>query len=59
MILYTEKQLERVYNIDRKARMSLNVPTTTIEEYRKIYEAILVAIFEESFETTYRPDLDE
>jgi len=42
MILYTEKQLETVNNIDRKERMRLGIPFTTLEQYRVIYEAIIL-----------------
>ena len=59
MILYTEKQLQEVYNIDRKERMRLNIPTTTIEQYRPIYEQIIMAVFEDSFDTTFIPDYDD
>tara|TARA_R110002020_G_scaffold189948_1_gene389336 strand:- start:2845 stop:3000 length:156 start_codon:yes stop_codon:yes gene_type:complete len=50
MILYTEQQLETVYNIDRKERMRLGIPSTTLEQYRVIYEAILYSLYEEYFD---------
>lgn len=56
MFLYTEKQLEKAYNIDRKVRMKLNIETTTLEQYRPIYENIVMAVFEDSFE--FGPDTE-
>ena len=56
MILYTEKQLQKAYNIDRKVRMKLNIATTTLEQYRPIYEKIVMAVFEDSFE--FGPDTE-
>jgi|TARA_R110002050_G_scaffold47101_1_gene110248 hypothetical protein len=47
MILYTEQQFEAVYNIDRKERMRLGIPTTTMQQYRIIFEAILDSLYEE------------
>ena len=47
MILYTEQQFEAVYNIDRKARMRLGIPTTTMQQYRIIFEAILDSLYED------------
>lgn len=50
MILYTEQQLEAVYNIDRKERMRLGIPNTTLEQYRGIYENILDELFEGEYD---------
>ncbi len=59
MILYTEKQLQTAYNIDRKKRMKLGINTTTIDEYRPIYEEILNLVFDDFFGTNQFPPIDE
>jgi hypothetical protein len=41
MLLYTEKQLEKAYRIDCKARTKTNEAWITIEEFRPLYEDLL------------------
>ena len=47
MILYTEAQLDKAYEIDRKERIRLGINTTTREQYRGIYEKIMETIYED------------
>tara|TARA_R100001230_G_C5521387_1_gene58529 strand:+ start:208 stop:450 length:243 start_codon:yes stop_codon:yes gene_type:complete len=41
MLLYTEKQLDRAYQIDCKARTRNNTPWVKREEFRDIYEDLM------------------
>lgn len=59
MILYTEKQLQRAYDIDRAKRMKLGVNTTTLDQYRPIYEEILNLVFDDFFGTKQFSPLDD
>lgn len=43
MLLYTEKQLDKAYRIDCKARASINQPWILREEFRPMYEGLLEA----------------
>ena len=47
MILYTEEQLNEIYQIDRKERTKLGLPFTTMEQYRPIYEKIMTQVYAE------------
>ena len=47
MILYTEEQLNEIYQIDRKERTKLGLPFTTMEQYRPIYEQIMTQVYAE------------
>jgi len=41
MLLYTEKQLDKAYKIDCKARTKSNEPWVTREDFRPLYEMLL------------------
>ena len=41
MLLYTEKQLDKAYRIDCKARTQSNEAWVTREEFRPIYEMLI------------------
>ena len=41
MLLYTEKQLEKAYRIDCKARTKSNEKWIQLEEFRPLYEDLL------------------
>jgi hypothetical protein len=43
MLLYTEKQLDKAYRIDCKARTTLNQPWILREKFRPMYEGLLEA----------------
>ena len=43
MLLYTEKQLDKVYRIDCKARTKCNEPWIQRETFRPLYESLLEA----------------
>ena len=41
MLLYTEKQLDKAYRIDCKARTSCNEPWIRREQFRPVYEKLI------------------
>ena len=43
MLLYTEKQLDKAYRIDCKARTKSNLPWIQREEFRPLYETLVEA----------------
>ncbi len=43
MLLYTEKQLDKAYRIDCKARTSCNEPWIQREDFRPLYEDLIEA----------------
>ena len=43
MLLYTEKQLDKAYRIDCKARTKCNEPWVQREDFRPLYENLLEA----------------
>jgi len=51
MLLYTEKQLDKAYRIDCKARTKCNEGWVTREDFRPIYEDLL-----ESYMIAYSED---
>ena len=51
MLLYTEKQLEKAYRIDCKARTQSNESWIQLEEFRPLYEDLL-----EHFMKAYNAD---
>jgi len=51
MLLYTEKQLEKAYRIDCKARTKTGEAWITLEEFRPLYEDLL-----EHFMNAYNAD---
>ena len=51
MLLYTEKQLDKAYRIDCKARTRCNEPWVQREDFRPLYEDLL-----ESYMIAYNED---
>ncbi len=51
MLLYTEKQLDKAYKIDCKARTRCNEPWIQREDFRPLYENLL-----ESYMIAYSED---
>ena len=51
MLLYTEKQLDKAYRIDCKARTICNEPWIKREEFRPLYEDLI-----ESYMVAYNED---
>ncbi len=51
MLLYTEKQLDKAYRIDCKARSKCNEPWVQREDFRPLYEDLL-----ESYMIAYSED---
>ena len=51
MLLYTEKQLDKAYRIDCKARTRFNEPWVKREDFRPLYEDLL-----ESYMIAYNED---
>ena len=51
MLLYTEKQLDKAYRIDCKARTICNEPWIKREDFRPLYEDLI-----ESYMVTYNED---
>ncbi len=51
MLLYTEKQLDKAYRIDCKARTKSNEAWVTREEFRPVYEMLI-----EHFMKAYNAD---
>jgi len=51
MLLYTEKQLDKAYRIDCKARTKSNEAWVTREEFRPLYEMLI-----EHFMKAYNAD---
>ena len=51
MLLYTEKQLDKAYRIDCKARTKCNEPWVQREDFRPLYEGLL-----ESYMVAYSED---
>jgi len=51
MLLYTEKQLDKAYKIDCKARTRCNEPWVIREDFRPLYENLL-----ESYMIAYSED---
>lgn len=43
MLLYTEKQLDKAYRIDCKARTKCNEPWVQREDFRPLYEDLIEA----------------
>ena len=60
MLLYTEKQLDKAYRIDCKARTSCNEPWIQREDFRPLYEdlieAYMVAYSEDYLLGNYVPE---
>jgi hypothetical protein len=51
MLLYTEKQLDKAYKIDCKARTKSGLPWIRREEFRPVYEILV-----EAFMVAYQED---
>ena len=51
MLLYTEKQLDKAYKIDCKARTKSGLPWIRREEFRPVYEILV-----EAFMVAYKED---
>ena len=51
MLLYTEKQLDKAYRIDCKARTKCNEPWVQREDFRPLYEDLI-----EAYMVTYSED---
>lgn len=60
MLLYTEKQLDKAYRIDCKARTKCNEPWVQREDFRPLYEdlieAYMVAYSEDYLLGNYVPE---
>ena len=41
MLLYLEKDLDKAYRLDRKARTKCNEPWVTREQFRSLYEDLI------------------